>query len=230
LNVILISCFAAVVILARIKMIPRRIDVSNKDDEQFAHGNDGESAMEGHVPLPSAVPGNSTLEEPDSSAVPRNGLVRTDESNAGTAYASLSSLTTFNSQRPVPRNVASMLSHWSPGVNPDDYDWQRMTQALENEEAQRSNPTTPKRRLRKKPSKGAGLDSPARLPDSSAVPVVRQWGSQPDNEPPRLRLHSSQAMEEDLPMTQVERGIFGGREAGKKPAVKARKKKRAAGF
>ncbi|KAG5292773.1 RNA polymerase I-specific transcription-initiation factor [Histoplasma ohiense] len=48
---------------------------------------------------------------------------------------------------------------------------------------------------------------------------------------PQMMVQSSQLTEEgDVPMTQVERGLFGGRNAASKKAVKERKKKRAAGF
>ncbi|KAH8425687.1 uncharacterized protein LDX57_003436 [Aspergillus melleus] len=95
--------------------------------------------------------------------------------------------------------------------------------------------TASQRKPRKKVpggSQGSSQHPTAPIPSaSSAVPVVREWGSQPENsEPPAIRLQSSQHVEDDLPMTQVERGMFGGREASRKVATKTRKKKRAAGF
>lgn len=149
---------------------------------------------------------------------------------------SLSALTTFSSKRPLSKSTTSMLRHWRLGTDPTTYSWHRTTQVLDGEDPQRAlKMSGSQRRPRKKPpggSQGAshhptGLAPPA----SSAVPVVRDWGSQPENsERPALRLQSSQPVEDDLPMTQVERGMFGGREAGRKVALKTRKKKRAAGF
>lgn len=143
-------------------------------------------------------------------------------------YSSLAAFTEFTDerQRSVSQNVTNMLHHWLPGTDPVAYDWQRTVQALGMEELQRdSKNATPKRRLRKK------TVEPSILPMTSTATAIRGWGSQPEiNEPPAIRLQSSQVMEDGLPMTQVERGAFGGREAGRKSILKARKKKRAAGF
>ncbi|RHZ66148.1 hypothetical protein CDV55_101833 [Aspergillus turcosus] len=148
-------------------------------------------------------------------------------------YCGLASMTTLQIQRPPAGAVATLLSHWQVGSDPVTYNWQRIAQTLEEEDLQRaSKATTPKRRLRKKASQSTPLNS-SQLPlVSSNVLAPREWGSQPEvGEPSRmLRLQSSQAIEEDLPMTQVERGTFGGREASRKTFTKARKKKRAAGF
>ncbi|EAW22981.1 uncharacterized protein NFIA_016770 [Aspergillus fischeri NRRL 181] len=148
-------------------------------------------------------------------------------------YCGLASMTTFYTQRPPSGVVANLLSHWQVGSDPAAYSWQRMAQTLEEEDLQRATKaTTPKWRLRKKASQGTPLNLSQLPPVSSNALAAREWGSQPEvGEPSRmLRLQSSQAIEEDLPMTQVERGTFGGREASRKTSIKARKKKRAAGF
>ncbi|KAL2002477.1 hypothetical protein VTN02DRAFT_6699 [Thermoascus thermophilus] len=147
----------------------------------------------------------------------------------GPFYAGLHSLTTIKDQGAVPTKVVNILSHWSPGSDPITYDWQRVMQAQENENSRAGDKsTTYGRRARDRVSRSQ--DASVFIPSSPAVPVVRQWGSQPQEELPKAKLQSSQVAEEDLPMTQVERGVFGGREAGKKSLLKARKKKRAAGF
>lgn len=148
------------------------------------------------------------------------------------ALVALVSVTTLHSQRSVSRKTTSMLSHWVVGADPATYDWQRTMQEQQREALRSTTPVrTPKRRVRQRFSQGPGILDPSSNPTSSpAVPVVREWASQPDNEPPRLQIQSSQGAEDDIPMTQLERGIFGGREASKKTVVKARKKKRAAGF
>ncbi|GFF49793.1 hypothetical protein IFM61606_04620 [Aspergillus udagawae] len=157
------------------------------------------------------------------------------KSTSGTepVYCGLASMTTFHTQRPPSGAMANLLSHWQVGSDPATYSWQRMAQTLEEEDLQRaSKATTPKPRPRKKASQGTPLNSSQLPPVSSNALAAREWGSQPEGgEPSRmLRFQSSQAMEEDLPMTQVERGTFGGREASRKTFMKARKKKRAAGF
>ncbi|KAL4896354.1 RNA polymerase I-specific transcription initiation factor RRN6-like protein [Aspergillus ambiguus] len=147
-------------------------------------------------------------------------------------FSSLSSFTEFDGDRSMPQSVMDMLEQWQPGTDADMYNWQRIGHTSEADEmGQLSRPTTPKRSLRRKTSQGANLDSSAPPPVFSATPVVRDWGSQLDTDRFTLRqLPSSQLVDEDLPMTQVERGTFGGREAARKNAAKARKKRRAAGF
>ncbi|KKZ68672.1 hypothetical protein EMCG_05707 [[Emmonsia] crescens] len=79
-------------------------------------------------------------------------------------------------------------------------------------------------------------------PSASQVPVLRMWESQGMGQGPFFgtgtgtgfsaqMVQSSQVTEEgDVPMTQVERGVFGGRNATSKKVARERKKKRSAGF
>ncbi|RHZ66202.1 uncharacterized protein CDV56_105536 [Aspergillus thermomutatus] len=146
--------------------------------------------------------------------IQNNLLAEEQEVSNGTngaepVYCGLASTTTFHIQRPRSGAVATLLSHWQVGSDPALYSWQRMAQMLEEEDLQRaSKATTPKRRLRKKASQSTPLNSSQLPPVSSNVLTTREWGSQPEvGEPSRmLRLQSGQAIEEDLPMTQVERG------------------------
>lgn len=144
---------------------------------------------------------------------------------AGQAYSSLASLTTFNSQQSMSRNTVAVLSHWQPGTDPATYSWQPTMQELESENESSRTAS----RSRKKPSRGRRFASQTPPATPSVLPAARSWGSQPDGAGAPVKVESSQLLEEDLPMTQVERGMFGGREAGKKSSMKARKK-RAAGF
>ncbi|KAI9039528.1 uncharacterized protein KD926_009403 [Aspergillus affinis] len=156
--------------------------------------------------------------------------------NLTAVCSSLSSLTAFSGKRPVSRSTTSMLQHWKLGTDPTTYKWHHTTQMLDGEDSRRVLKSTASQRKPRKKVLGGSQGSSQHVtaptpPASSAVPVVREWGSQPENsEPPAIRLQSSQPMEDDLPMTQVERGMFGGREASRKVATKTRKKKRAAGF
>lgn len=151
----------------------------------------------------------------------------TTQPSRSQTYPGLSSLTTFNEQQQMPQNVATMLSHWQPGTNPASYDWQATVQE------QASGSETPRRTSRSRSrmtlsrSPGIGSSTPPATP--SALHAVRHWDSQLDSASAPLKLESSQATEEDVPMTQMERGVFGGREAARKSGFKARKK-RAAGF
>ncbi|OJD26584.1 hypothetical protein ACJ73_02040 [Blastomyces percursus] len=104
------------------------------------------------------------------------------------------------------------------------------------------------------PASGPTLASTSSIPTPSAsqVPVVRMWGSLRQQQSSRevgqgsflgpgtdrgattssqMVVRSNQVTEEgDVPMTQVESGIFGGRNASSRRVAKERKKKRAAGF
>ncbi|KLJ10324.1 hypothetical protein EMPG_14305 [Blastomyces silverae] len=107
------------------------------------------------------------------------------------------------------------------------------------------------------PASAPTLASTSSVPNPSAsqVPVVRMWGSQQQQQQQQssrgmgqgsflgpgtdrgaamssqMMVRSSQITEEgDVPMTQVERGVFGGRNATSRRVAKERKKKRAAGF
>lgn len=191
--------------------------------------------------------GNGSFDDPGSGTTPGSTLGREELETESLrdmepTYTSLSAYTTFSRERNMPRKVASMLGHWQPGTDPAGYNWQRAMQLQGTEESQpASKATTPKRRQRKKTPSTQGTitvnsghvsaPAPAPAPMTSVTPDVRGWGSQPEhNEAPVLRLQSSQVIEDDVPMTQIERGAFGGREAGRKNVMKARKKKRAAGF
>lgn len=164
-----------------------------------------------------ATPQNEAPDEPPDASVP--------------IYSSLSSFTTLDTPRSMPPNVATLLSHWQPGGDPADYTWTRTTQMLEEEMSQRtSRASTPKNRLRKKRSQSQSQQDMAPAassqPTPSAVRTVRSWGTQGESEALRMQLLSSQPTL-DEPMTQIERGHFGGREASSKAK---KKKKRAAGF
>lgn len=194
----------------------------NIDD---AESSNPESMVESH--------GTGTSRRPSLSASEKGGTPdpQSFKDNRPPVYSSLSTLTTFTAKSSRSRNTKAILSHWVPGMDPATYSWQRTVQNQEEDGRKRnSRSATPKRRSRTK--------TPQSVPMSSPAPtIVPEFGSQPTGPPPRRGvlpgvLLSSQVtgIEEDLPMTQIERGLFGGREANKKTALKSRKKKRAAGF
>lgn len=138
----------------------------------------------------------------------------------------LSSYTTWNRTAPISPDVERIIDRWKPGTDPASY-------SLTLQESQSATGASGRKSRRKVPQtlKSMSLDSVAPPAVSSTVPdSQRYWGSQLDHvQPSAICLQSSQITDE-LPMTQVEPGVFGGREASKKSNVKARKKKRAAGF
>lgn len=144
------------------------------------------------------------------------------------SYSGLSSFTTFKPPRPMARNVANLLSHWKLGADPSSYEWQKTSHMLEEEEARRfGGPSIPRRsrsRSRRKSQQPEGTP----LPGTPIAPSIRTWGSQPADALPALPMPSSQPTVDEVPMTQMERGQFGAREARK--SQKSKKKRRAAGF
>lgn len=244
---------AAEISLARINLIRNSENLADgpSDDERLSDHNEADSHVRSkdvrgsqgatsdkHAFLKLSLPQNQRSEKIDRAphyghdALAANDVVsvlQQHRDKGGPVYAGLHSLTTIKDQGAVPTKVVNILSHWSPGSDPTTYDWQRVMQVQENEKSRVGNKSTTYRRgTRNRISRSQ--DASMFIPSSLAVPVVRQWGSQPQEELPKAKLQSSQVAEEDLPMTQVERGVFGGREAGKKSLLKARKKKRAAGF
>ncbi|CEJ59076.1 hypothetical protein PMG11_07712 [Penicillium brasilianum] len=145
------------------------------------------------------------------------------------SYSGLAAFTTFKVPRPMARNVANLLSHWKPGADPSAYEWQKTSHMLEEEEARRTGgPVLPRRSRSRRKSQQPSMPEATSLPGTPIAPSIRTWGSQPVDALPALPLPSSQPTLDEGPMTQVERGQFGAREA--KKGQKSKKKRRAAGF
>ncbi|KAL4946194.1 hypothetical protein BDV06DRAFT_235064 [Aspergillus oleicola] len=230
--------FVADIVLSQIIAVHR-----SAETESIAKGSEGRSAStSGLMDLEQLMP-NKTMTESDdhglhsqaavpatrsSSALEDPGPSHEHSVNERPTFSVLSSYTTFSRTESTSRDAKRILDHWKPGVDPASY-------SLISEESQSAALNRASRRkYRKKVSqamKSLSLDTPQ--PPSVSTPAIAvrgDWGSQPDNsQPPMIHLPSSQVTN-DLPMTQVERGAFGGREASKKSGIKARKKKRAAGF
>lgn len=238
----LIRGLTAELILSRVSFIPRALGAPDKTSKPGYNSGSGLPALteksdnvstELATGLPLFAPSNIGKHRASAPTAPEIGASGPKKPSVQTEpiCSTLSMLTTFNKKKAPSSNTSTILSHWQPGTNPDNYDWQKTAQIREIEDSRQATRTAaPRHRSRKSASQSIGLDSSIRQPKSPIVPSGREWGSQPQNEPPRVLLPSSQPVEDDLPMTQVERGIFGGREAGQKGAVKGRKKKRAAGF
>ncbi|KAJ5160624.1 uncharacterized protein N7482_007628 [Penicillium canariense] len=217
--------------LIRISNTPSSKDLPQTVEATDEHRTEREESIfsqTSSLHLPSSQPPSSQIivtGEPTSQGPSSN----TSKDPTIAAYNGLSTFTTFKKPRTMPRNVANLLSHWELGADPSTYEWQKTSQMLEEEEAQRSaGPSTPRRqRSRRKPQQTAQPEASS-LPPTRVAPPIRTWGSQPDNILPALPLPSSQPTVDEVPMTQMERGQFGAREA--KKSLKVRKKRRAAGF
>ncbi|RAL13590.1 uncharacterized protein BO97DRAFT_404733 [Aspergillus homomorphus CBS 101889] len=218
--------------------ITRKVEHGPRSSEQAGRVRDASSSAE--TPLEREEGLSSTLSDENNRNTLEGGATsrksrRLDateferQEDTAPAYTSLSAFTTFKAEHAMNRGTANMLQHWQPGVNPADYNWQRHAVGSHGIMA-----TTPKRRRSRRRTAslhGGEQAGSTPLPTPVITDISRTWGSQPENhEPPTLRLHSSQMAEQNVSMTQIERGMFGGREAGRKSVVKARKKKRAAGF
>lgn len=239
----IIRKLAADLVLARINIARKLPDEVNENHLDIPGGvelSNPETSFDLHEV---ATPRSSSFPAPERDGTSRSDLAAANSSFSGfqptkgnrvPVYSSLSSLTMFKHQPSMSRNVEAMLSHWVPGTDPATYDWQRMVYSVEEEESQRrSRSATPKNKLRKKTPQRNIMSSPAPPPVSPAVPAIYGQSSQPTSGGShRGILQSSQvtAVDEDLPMTQVERGLFGGREANRRSIMKTKKKKRAAGF
>lgn len=164
----------------------------------------------------------------DSDALPRQDEAsENSRAQASTpVYSTLSAFTTFKKPRPMPRKVTNLLSHWQLGDDPGLYEWQKISQRLEEEESQRtSGPSTPKHRGRRKRSQlSRQPEASSTVPPTPVAPAIRTWGSQPD--PPSTFVMPSSQPTLDEGGTQTERRPFGTGEAKRNKA----KKKRAAGF
>lgn len=240
----IIRKLAADLVLARINITRKPPDgkhddyLDNQDDAKLSNP---ETSFGSHgivTPRRSSVPvserdGGGSTSRSDLGAT-NNGVSDSQPTKRVPVYSTLSSLTTFKNQPSMSWNVESMLSHWVPGMDPAAYDWQRTVFSVEEDESQRmSRSVTPKRKQRKKTPQRTTMTSPAPPPISPAIPGIYGQSSQPTSDGLYRGIpQSSQVttVDEDLPMTQVERGLFGGREANKKSVMKTRKKKRAAGF
>ncbi|KJF60673.1 RNA polymerase I-specific transcription initiation factor RRN6 [Coccidioides immitis RS] len=163
------------------------------------------------------------------------------QSHEPTARASLAlhRYTTVNPQPDPLKRVMTTLSHWKVGTDPADYDWQKTVHAIQDEQSLSGDHPTVQRRRRREERKRRQLEKAQK--QASLTPSTpklvdggRMWGSQPDRairmSPVEPELWSSQIKEENIPLTQVERGVFGSREVARKKMGKERRKRRAAGF
>jgi RNA polymerase I-specific transcription initiation factor RRN6 len=126
---------------------------------------------------------------------------------------------------PAAGAAQEVLSHWAIGGNPESFDWEKIFTIDTSERENRPRSKSRTRSRSRATSEGLKV-----LRSSPIPPAVPYPGSQPQQSFSRLPIQSSQISEDMVPMTQVERGLFGGREAGKRSNAKARKKRRAAGF
>ena len=155
------------------------------------------------------------------------GTTMSNSGNEDLACARLRQYTTVDFQPRLPPSMSKILSHWTQGSDPVHYDWSIATASaitpkdVEGAANRIRQKSTPRRRVSQKGQGGPVTSAFQTVPD-------RLWGSQP----PLLQSvpKSSHLIEEFAPMSQVERGLHGGRQG---PPSKQRRrpgKVRLAGF
>lgn len=158
------------------------------------------------------------------------------------AVARLRAYTTLNSQPQLPPSMTRVLAHWSLNKDPDSYSWEATRRArsdlsgdtdaddTETQTPETSESATKRARIRRRLERRLAQQRK----EAAARPVPeRIWGSQPDARAAQWLADSSQMGEElegigrgmGLPMSQVERGPFVGRNE-----ERIRQKRRRQGF
>ncbi|KAL4740863.1 RNA polymerase I-specific transcription initiation factor RRN6-like protein [Aspergillus similis] len=194
--------------------------LSGLTDEQSFYGTLLSSVDQGfQSQADTAATQSSTLED---SVLPKR---QTDQRPT---FKVLSSYTRYDKTGPISRGAERVLDHWRPGLDPASY---LLTSEGSRLAAKNKAFKGKSRKNVSQTPKKISHDSPLPPLVASPIPAVRgAWGSQPETgQPPMVRFQGSQ-FTEDVPMTQVERGTFGSRDANRKGGIKAKKKKRAAGF
>ena len=153
-------------------------------------------------------------------------VTTSNDNNEDPACVRLRQYTTVNFQSRLPPRMSRILSHWTQESDPAHYDWSIATASATApsdvegaaDKAQRKSGVR-----RERLSKNWQID----LVKSASQPH-RLWGSQPQLLQPVPS--SSQIDEESAPMSQVERGLYGGRQGPLKKQGAKPRKARMAGF
>lgn len=155
-------------------------------------------------------------------------ITRLNDNNEDPACTRLRQYTTVNSQPRLPQSMSRLLSHWGQGSDPAHYDWAIATASTiapgdVEGVADKGQRKSALRRERLSTTRQAGLVKSASRPNPH-----RLWGSQPQLLKP---VPSSSKMVEDFaPMSQVERGLHGGRQGPSTKQGTKPRKARLAGF
>lgn len=226
------------ILFSRISLVPVRIDEEKIVNVEGMDSNDIDSTVGSQQGTGESIPLQEILLT--SQDINSTSALTSPHELSESAFRVLRRYTTVHSQVPPNKRVLTTISHWEPGTDPSNYNWDKTVRELKGKQSQSDQQSAARRRQRREERKRrqSGIIEAQVLSQPSTPRVaesVRMWGSQPDRvsgatssvEP---GIWSSQAVEEEIPLTQVERGVFGGREASRKTVVKERKKRRAAGF
>lgn len=136
----------------------------------------------------------------------------------------LRTLASLTPQPFLPRSMQNILGHWTVGTNPDAYSWEAKQAALETEKSTEPEAQTKKRRKsekqlkRKRQNTMPSSSQSVPTPSAQLVPPPIVSASQPP-QAARATQASSQFSEDVAPVTQEERGVFGGRPRLKKMRI-----------
>jgi len=153
---------------------------------------------------------------------PTSPNTRSNDDTEDPACVRLRQYTTVNFQPRLPASMSRLLSHWAQGSDPTHYDWSIATTSTigpNNAEiaADKGRRTSAPRRGRLSKTRQDGLLKSASQPNPH-----RLWGSQPQFL--QAVPSSSQLVEDLTPMSQIERGLHGGRQGtSRKQGAKPRK-------
>ncbi|KAL6231657.1 hypothetical protein BDW75DRAFT_37141 [Aspergillus navahoensis] len=240
--------FVADIVLSQIILVHQgeaRESITNRDMASSAYSGSGLTTSSGFTdeqPLHGALlcsTDQGFQSQADNAAAQSSALegsiLPERQADQWSTFEVLSSYTRYNKTQRISPGADRVLDDWKPGLDPASYPLlSEESQSFTKKKARRGK----SRKNMSQTLKNMSLDSPilpliSSLPPpvSSPAPAVRgSWSSQPDNgQHPIVRFQGSQ-LTDDIPMTQIERGAFGSREASKKGGIKAKKKKRAAGF
>lgn len=217
--------------LSSITILPDRV---NQDQSQNQNQSQSQSQSQMTIPDDDL---NTQRSEPASSAQ------NEPSPEASEAYSSLRKYTTLkHGQRPSKRASAT-LSHWNAGDDPYAYSWQTSKASeqeahySENESGLTRRRKARRQRMRKSSvvssavSVGLGVGSSQVGTPMRNTPMEKAWGSQPEVNAANVNSQTSQGVGIGFPMSQMERGLFGGRETRRKSTLGgAKRPKRVAGF
>ena len=136
----------------------------------------------------------------------------------------LRNLTSLTAQAPLPASMTRLLSHWTVGMDPANYDWDATRRALATgsdtegtgDEGQVKRRQRMERRLKRPRQDSIGARS---QPQGGSM-----WGSQAEpagGTPSSSQIQLTEALL--FPMSQVEPGRYGSRQASRPKAPKRRK-------
>ena len=180
-------------------------------------GSQGEGLMRGSALLESSLPTPGRTPSLHS-----RSSISSQDRRYNPACERLRSLTSLTAQPPLSASMTNLLSHWTVGMDPANYDWDATRRALataSDTEGAGDEVEVKRRQRMERRSKRQRQDT---VGTSSQPQAPSTWDSQP--EPAQATQGSSQITEKLMfSMSQVEPGRYGSRQVTAAKATKRRK-------